>query len=308
MSLATCICADIGGSFIKFGLSSQAGAVMLIDQCPNPAHSWGDFVGALQQLIATHHASIAPDAPLAISTTGVVNSRSDTILAGNIPAFNGHKVTAELTDALKRPVVIANDADCFTLAESRLGKAHGCTIVLGAILGTGVGGGLVIDGNIIEGRGGITAEWGHGPITKTLVSSLSGEELTLPRLACGCGQVGCLDTYGGARGLERLHQWRHNVALSSREIMQQWHEKAPQALETLHLWLQIVSEPLAFTINILGVDKVVVGGGLASEEELIAQLDNAVRQLILTPTAEKLIEPGQFYHQGGLVGASFLTR
>lgn len=306
MASPSLFCADIGGSFIKLAVSKAPGQVELLEQYPNPAQSWPDFVAALSQLLLRYKDHCAADAPLAISTTGVVNSRQDSILAGNIPAYQGHAIRAELEQALGRPVFIANDADCFTLAEACVGSAQDSQIVLGAILGTGVGGGLVIHGQIIEGRKGITAEWGHGPITKTMVM-VAGKQVELPRLRCGCGQHGCLDTYGGARGIERLHMQLHHISSTSKTIVADWHHEGKQATQTIQIWLELVSEPLAYTINILGADKVVVGGGLSSDPILIAQLDKTVKTKILSPDPFPLVVPGKFSQNGGLIGASLLA-
>ena len=125
-----------------------------------------------------------------------------TIKAANIPCIDGLPLAALLTDRLGRPVIIGNDADCFALAEAVLGAGKSHRIVFGAILGTGVGGGLVIDGRLVTGRGGYAGEWGHAPVAATRVGTPPVE---LPRFACGCGLHGCVNTLGGARGMERLH-------------------------------------------------------------------------------------------------------
>ena len=125
------------------------------------------------------------------------------MFASNIPAFHRRNLARELGEVLQRPVIAHNDADCFA-AEALAGSGKGHKVVFGAILGSGVGGGLVADGRIITGQNGLTGEWGHGPITLTEVTLTHGRVRVPP--ACPCGQTGCLDTYGGARGLETLHQ------------------------------------------------------------------------------------------------------
>lgn len=299
------ICVDIGGSFIKLAFSDRPGQVHLLEQVANPATDWSQLVGTLKQLIHQWQTYFDVDSPLAISTTGVVDSQLDRVFAGNIPAYHNHAIKQELSKALKRTIYLANDADCFTLAETHFGHAQQLPIVLGAILGTGIGGGLVIHGQIIEGRAGICAEWGHGPITKTQVI-VDGRMRQLPRILCGCGQSGCVDTLAGARGLERLHKHLHAQTLDSRAIIKAWHASESLACQTIDVWLQVLSEPLALTLNILGASRVVVGGGLASETALIAQLDSKVQKMILNPCSEALIVPGLFHQIGGLIGASIL--
>lgn len=300
------ICADIGGSFIKFAVSEKPGQIKLLDKINNPAESWQAFSQALMTLIEKYQSDYDGDSALAISTTGVVDNMTDTVFAGNISAYRNHLIKQELSQLLRRPIYIANDADCFTLAETHLGAGKNRPIVLGVIIGTGIGGGLVIHGQIIEGRGGITAEWGHGPITRTEFC-INGRSIHLPRVRCGCGQIGCLDPLGGARGIERLHLHFHQQALTSQQIITLYKQSDVQAEFTIKVWLDIVCEPLALTLNVLSPSIVVVGGGLASEPELIARLDEKVKTMILNPIDSPLIVPGMFHQDGGLIGASLLV-
>jgi len=300
-------CADIGGSFIKFGLSRQQGEVTELAKLPTPADSWDEFVLALQTLLSNHGTRLPADTPLAISTAGLVSPQSGEVMATNIPAFAGHNLAAELTQILKRKVSVANDADCFALAEAHVGEGQGLPIVIGVILGTGVGGGIVINGQLVRGHGGVAGEWGHGAITRTELL-VDGQRVTLPRLLCGCGQTGCLDMFGGARGMERLHLELHQLSHSSHQIISGWQEGNSQCALTLEVWLQLVSEPLALLVNIIGPSKIVVGGGLATVAPLIAALDQRLRTQTLHKYSQPLLVPGKYVNQGGLVGASVLGR
>ncbi|HBR6965468.1 ROK family protein [Klebsiella aerogenes] len=295
------LCLDIGGSFIKSAVSPAPGQLVMPRQRAMPLSSWPAFVYAVEEIIAQYGDAISEQSPLALSCAGVVDVANDRILSSNIPPFAGIDITQSLQTELGRPVAMANDADCFTLAEARFGAAKDLPVVLGVILGSGIGGGIAINGNILYGNQGIGAEWGHGPITRT---HLRGIEL--PRLACGCGQQGCLDTLGGAKGMQRLHQLLSGQALSSVEIVKQGMAGEETAAFTLEVWLELVSEPLAHTVNILGPHKIVAGGGLAGETALLARLDTALRAKILLKSAEPLLVAGQFSREGGLLGASVL--
>ena len=113
----------------------------------------------------------AADAPVAIAIAGVVDPDTGTIKVANIPCIDGLPLAAVLADRLKRPVTVGNDADCFALAEAMVGAGRSHRIVFGVILGTGVGGGLVIDGRLVTGRGGYAGEWGHAPAAATRVGT-----------------------------------------------------------------------------------------------------------------------------------------
>jgi len=306
-ALPTALCADIGGSFIKFGRAFGPGEVRREAEVPTPATEWSALVGALSDLVSTWNGGAAP-VPLAISTTGLFDRRTGQVSAANIPAFKGHDVVGELSGVLNRPVLIANDADCFALAEANVGTGRGHDVVFCAILGTGVGGGLVVDGKLVRGARGVTGEWGHGPIIRTEVR-LPGESapIQLPRFSCGCGQVGCADTIGGARGLERLHMHLHQTARTSHQILDAWDADDWQATRTVNLYVELLSEPLAFAVNITGASIVPVGGGLASRPRLIRRLDEAVRPHTLNRFDTPLVVPGRFLENGGLVGMSVLA-
>ena len=227
----------------------------------------------------------------------MVDPASGRIKVANIPCIDGRRLADDLAAALGRPVLVTNDADCFALAEAAIGAGRGHRVVFGIILGTGVGGGVVVDGRLVEGAGGFAGEWGHGPI---LARQVGDPPVDIPWFACGCGQSGCVDTIGGARGMERLHHHLTGATMKSRAIMDAWRAGEPQAVRTFDCYIELVAQPLAFAVNLLGADIVPVGGGLGTETEMIAILDRAVRQSILRDTAEPLVVPGAVRRQSGL--------
>lgn len=161
------------------------------------------------------------------------------------------------------------------------------------ILGSGVGGGLVIDGRVITGAGGYAGEWGHGP-------TIRGEFA----FQCGCGQVGCIDTVGGARGLERLHRKRTAELLTAEAIILNWMAGEAAAGDTMALWRELVAGPLAMVLNVLGADVVPVGGGLSRAPGLVSYLDEAVRVRTLRRARQPLLVPAECGADAGLLGAA----
>ena len=203
------LCADIGGSFLSTAMIAADGTVLLRERVPTPTRNLDAFVGVLAVFAARHdpHGRL----PFGLPVAGVIDPATGMVLSANIPCLTGCLLADRLRAALRRPVNIANDADCFALGEALHGAGRGRRIVFGIVLGSGVGGGLVIDGRLIVGEGGLTGEWGHGPV----LPPQDGIAGALPFL-CGCGQRGCLDPVGGARGLEWLHHHLHGVKLDSR--------------------------------------------------------------------------------------------
>lgn len=277
------------------------GGVTRVGRVPTPTHDPAAFVQALADLIA--QAPGPADAPAALALAGGIDPDTGLASCANIPCLTGRPLVADLAAALRRPVVVANDAACFVLAEATVGAARGHGVVFGIILGTGVGGGLVVDGHLVRGAGGIAGEWGHGPVVKQVAGD---PPLTLLRLACGCGHRGCVDTVGGARGLERLHRAVHGVTLDSQALTAAWAAGDPAATRTLDIYVDLVADPLAVVVNAIGPGLVPVGGGLSSDAALVSALDRAVRARILRRTAGPLLVPTVLGGAAGLVGAAIL--
>lgn len=292
-------CFDIGGSAIKSAVATADGRIGDLTRVPTPAHDFAAFTASMQALIAAG----GPSRGVAISIAGVVDPADGRIKCANIPCIDGRTLAADLATALDLPVWIINDADSFALAEAQAGAGRGHANVFGLILGTGVGGGLVIGGRLIGGPGGFAGEWGHGPVAAQFAGT---PPRAIPRFRCGCGQAGCLDTVGGARGLERLHLALHQQALDSRAIITAWQAGDAAAEATIACWTDLLSGPLAMLVNTLGTSILPVGGGLANSAPLIARLDLAVRAAILRKTDTPIIVPGQAGAEPGLIGAAWL--
>ena len=292
---------DIGGSAIKAATASGPESIHALGRVPTPLHDFAEFHAALAQFIAAGGAPAG--SPVAISITGVIDPDTGIATVANIACINGRPLAAELSAILDRPVLVANDADCFVLAEAHAGAGRGHRVVFGAILGTGVGGGMVVDGKLHSGAGGWAGEWGHGTIVATEVSV---PPYDLPHFACGCGRMGCLDTVGGARGIEKLHRHLHQAELGSTAIVELWSAGDAAAAQTVDLYIELVAQPLALVANIVGPDIIPVGGGLGNSAPLIARLDAAVRSRILRKTDRPLVVPAQLTVDAGLLGAANL--
>ncbi|MDO9418161.1 ROK family protein [Pararhizobium sp.] len=294
------ICFDIGGSAIKGAIARSPSDIHPLERKATPLHDFEAFVSVLRAVM--NAAGGAPNR-IALSVTGVVDPETRRTICANIPCIDGRLLASDLSERLGLPVLIANDADCFTLAEATIGAGAGHRVVLGAIFGTGVGGGLVIDGRLINSDGGFAGEWGHGPA----VSLMAGNPpVAIPHFVCGCGQKGCVDSVGGARGLERLHQTLHGETLPSEMIIERWLTGDKASAQSVDCLVDLVSSPLALTINITGATVVPVGGGLANVEPLIFAIDRTVRQRILRKTDRPLVVRGALRIEPGLIGAAIL--
>lgn len=284
---AMILCFDIGGSRIK-AAAFDGGNLVALGEAPTPTTDFGAFVAVLRGFAQGHEPT-----GIAVSIAGIVDPDTHQIKVANIPGADGRVLAAEVAAALELPCLILNDADCFALAEARRGQGQGHRNVFGVILGTGVGGGLVIDGRLVSGAGGYAGEWGHGPV------------IAAPwDFPCGCGLRGCVDAVCSARGLEKIHHRLHGGAAHSTDILAGWQGGDASAAATVAQWFDLIAPPLALVVNVTGASSVPVGGGLANVPALIGALDQRVRQCILRATAQPLVVVARCGPDAGLIGAA----
>ncbi len=283
---------DIGGTRIRGALSPAPGVVQGVQEAPTPRDDLAAFVAVLRRMSEGARG-------IAISIAGCADPLTGQMKIANIPCLDGRRAVVDLSEALRLPVWIGNDADCFALAEAGSGAGRGHGTVFGIILGTGVGGGLVIDGRLVTGAGGFAGEWGHGPVQAT-------EPLghKVPRLVCGCGQVGCLDAIGSARGIEKLHRHLTGAERTAEQIVAGWQAGDAPARDTVEVWLEIMSGPLAMVLNVVGATVVPVGGGMGRSAALVAALDRAVAARRLWQAPGPVVVPAELRVEPGLIGAS----
>ena len=296
------ICADVGGSFVDVAYVTGSGAIERREKHPTPTDDWRAFVGVFSDYLA---GSAGPGADrVSVATAGLIDPDSGVLTSANIPSVDGRALRRDLSEALGRDVVLVNDADAFVLAEAEFGVARGHRRVFGIILGTGVGGGLLEDRTVVTGAGGVGGEWGHGQV----VTKSPTNPGATPYFRCGCGRWGCLDTVGGARGMERLHRFLHSRDTSSRDVVDGWRHGDAAASATVDLYCDLVAGPLAMALNSFPATVVPVGGGLSSAHDLVAELDRRVRGQMLAGPPRPLLLPGALGSDAGLLGALLAGR
>ncbi len=292
---------DIGGSKIEFGAFDAADDIQSHIKVPTPADDRDAFVAVIAGVIGDADAEFGAASDIGISFAGGLDPQTGAVISANIPAIKGWPFAPELSKILNRRVRVANDADCFALAEARSGAAKDARTVFAIILGTGVGGGIVVDGQFIGGRSGIRGEWGHG-------NDVSGALIRhgLAAVRCGCGRTGCLDAWGGARGLERIYAQISGQGRPSYDITDGWQNGDAIATHAVEIFVDLIAGELALMVNVLDPDCVPVGGGLASEGRLITMIDDHVRDRVLGRYDAPLVMPGRYHRDGGLRGAAML--
>ncbi|AVZ80473.1 fructokinase [Zoogloeaceae bacteirum Par-f-2] len=254
---------DLGGSKIEVVALDDDGRELLRRRVPTPQGDYPATVAAVAALVeqAETELGVHGRCPVGIGTPGSISPLTGRMRNANSTCLNGQALREDLAARLKRPLRIANDADCFAMSEATDGAGAGAPVVFGVIIGTGVGGGVVVHGRLLTGANGIAGEWGHCPLPQP-----APEDLPLP--VCFCGRSGCIETYLSGPGMAADHL-RHSGQLLDAATIAQRAAAGDAACEaTLARYEQRLARALAGVINLLDPDVIVLGGGLSRIERL----------------------------------------
>jgi len=258
---------DLGGSKIAGMVLDGEDAVRLERRIDTPEGGYARVVDAVVDLVAALEQEIGGGGlPLGVGTPGSVVPATGLLRNANSQCLNGKPLGADLSAALARDVRLANDADCLALSEAQDGAGGAFANVFGVILGTGVGGGVVIDKQLVTGRNGLAGEWGHNG----LPWPTSGEMRQPPR--CWCGLDGCIEAWLSGPAMSADHVRRGGSNITAREIIERAEAGERLAGATLKVWLQRIARALAMIVNILDPDVIVVGGGLSQIRWLYSEV------------------------------------
>lgn len=233
---------------------------------------------------------------IGFGTPGTTEPSTGLLKNSNTVCLNGRPLARDLSATLGVDARLANDANCFALAEATLGAARGRGVVIGLILGTGVGSGIVVHGRVLDGLHGIAGEWGHNPIC--------GESTP-----CYCGRAGCVETVISGPALERFYERRTGTRLTLPDIARRAAAGDPAAAETLGRLVDRFGEAIAAVINILDPDAVVIGGGVGNIDRLYApETRDAIRRHLFNPELRTELLRPTLGDSAGVFGAALLTR
>jgi fructokinase len=238
-------------------------------------------------------------ATVGICTPGAISPLDGHIKNSNSTILNGKAFDTDIEAALGRPVRIENDANCFTLSEAIDGAAAGAPVVFGLILGTGVGGGVVVDKRILRGRNRIAGEWGHNPLP--WIDAQERQEKP-----CYCGKFDCIETFLSGAGLSREYRYCTGSELTAVEIAAAASAGDCKAVECLETYKRRLARALAGTINILDPDLIVLGGGLSNIRQLYQGLCTLVGEYVFSDSIDTPIVPAFHGDSSGVRGAAWL--
>ena len=231
---------------------------------------------------------------------GVVSPATGLVKNANSTALIGKPLHLDLTERLDRPVVLRNDADCFVLSESTDGAAAGASSVFGVIIGTGVGGGVVVRGSLVEGPNAIAGEWGHNP----LPWPADGER---PGPPCYCGKRGCIETWLSGPGLAADHLRATGASVEPPELLSLAGEGSPDAAASVDRYIDRLARSLATIINVLDPEVIVLGGGLSNVSVLYEAVPREWGQYVFSDRVSTRLVPNHHGDSSGVRGAAMLV-
>ena len=290
---------DLGGTKIELVVLAADGSVRWRRRVATPQ---GDYVGTVHAIVALIHdaeAAIGASATIGIGTPGSPSARDGRIRNANSTCLNGQPLQLDLEALLRRPLRLANDANCLAMSEAADGAGAGARTVFAAILGTGVGGGIVVDGRLLVGANAVAGEWGHNPLPLP-----AADDLPLP--ACYCGRAGCIETYLSGPGLAADHLSHGGEPADAASIARRAAagERASQA--SLERYEARLARALAGVINLLDPEVIVLGGGLSQVARLYQNVPRLWPAHVFSDTVCTRLLPARHGDASGVRGAAWL--
>jgi len=290
---------DLGGSKIELIALDVSGCELLRFRHSTPAGDYRATVGLIASMVAEAEADLALQATVGIGTPGAISLKSGLMKNCNSTCLNGQPLKEDLERRLGRQVKMSNDANCFALSEAIDGAAAGAGLVFGVILGTGVGGGIVVSGDVINGMNSIAGEWGHNPLPHPRPDELPGA-------ACYCGRSGCVETWLSGPGMSVDHQRAGGEQLSAQQIVLQAEQEDILCRESVSRYCDRLARALAGVINILDPDVIVLGGGMSNIKRLYDEVPKLWNSYIFSDEVRTRLLPPKYGDSSGVRGAAWL--
>ena len=290
---------DLGGTKIETIALADGSTVIARRRVQTP-RDYSLTLDAIARLVAELEGEAGPASSVGLGIPGVVSRTTGLVKNANSTWLIGHPLQTDLEARLGRPLRIANDANCFALSEAVDGAGRGFDTVLGVILGTGVGGGIVIRRRILDGPNQITGEWGHNQLP------WMNDEEREHAPACYCGRKGCIETYLSGSGLEGDHARIAGVRRSSLAIVEAASAGEPHAVAALRRYHDRLARALAGVINVLDPDVVVLGGGMSNLPDLPSRVSALLPRWVFSDTVLTEVVLNLHGDSSGVRGAAWL--
>lgn len=290
---------DLGGTKIEGIALQDDGCVLARTRVPTPTGDYRRTLMAIVSLVEELEQAAGARGTVGVGTPGALSRATGRIKNANSVCLNEQALDGDLSALLQRPVRIANDANCLALSEAVDGAAAGAAVVFGVIVGTGTGGGLVVNGRVIEGSNSIAGEWGHNPLPWP-----RGDERPGP--ACYCGKHACIETFLSGPGVARDYRAAGGDALTAEQIAARAEAGEELAAAAWSRYEDRMARALATVINILDPDVIVMGGGVSRLARLYENVPARWGRYVFSDRVDTRLLPAQHGDASGVRGAAWL--
>ena len=301
---------DLGGTKIEGLALADDGRELARHRVPAPRGSYDDTIRAVVALVdrlersafAAHPTAASADRTrnrIGIGIPGAISPATGLIKNANSTWLNGRTLDRDLARALERPVRVANDANCFALSEATDGAAAGAAVVFGVIIGTGTGGGLVVNGRVVTGANAIAGEWGHNPLP-------APEDDERPGPSCYCSRAGCIETFLSGPALARDYAAHGGDNVPAIEVSSRADAGEPRALACLDRYERRFARAIASVINVVDPDVIVLGGGLSNLRRLYDRVPALWAAQVFSDRVDTRLLPARHGDSSGVRGAAWL--
>tara|TARA_R110000824_G_scaffold399843_1_gene605973 strand:- start:62698 stop:63597 length:900 start_codon:yes stop_codon:yes gene_type:complete len=290
---------DLGGTKIEGVALDKNGSELTRKRVPTPRGDYTATVTAVRDIVFALEKETSQQGSVGIGMPGTLSQVTGRVKNSNSTCLNHMPFNEDISAALERPVRLANDADCFALSEATDGAGAGMPSVFGVILGTGVGGGIVINGSLLSGPNGIAGEWGHNPLPRILPDEFPG-----PR--CYCGKEGCIESWCSGPAFETEYETAENEKLTAAEIADLARKGHRPAKSAIRRYSDRVARALSHVINLLDPHVIVLGGGMSNIDEIYDEITARWDNYIFSDSVETKLLRNKHGDSGGVRGAAWL--
>ena len=292
---------DVGGTKIEAIAIDASGGELARQRIASPRGDYAATLAALAKLVRQIESQLGCAATVGLGIPGSISPITGVVRNANSTWLIGHPLDRDLGEILGREIRTANDANCFALSEASDGAGAGARCVFGVILGTGVGGGIVVDGRVLAGRNAIAGEWGHNPLPWPASDEIPGRP-------CYCGKTGCIETFLSGPGLSRDFALAARRSLTPRDIVAAADAGDADANTALERYEHRLARALASVINVLDPDVIVLGGGMSNVTRLYRNVPALWTPFLFADYAETPLVPPLHGDSSGVRGAAWLWR
>lgn len=290
---------DLGGTKIEIIALDDAGNTLLRKRIKTPQGDYSGTLNAIANLITYAEQKTGQEGSIGIGMPGAVSPTTGLMRNSNSVCLNGQPLLQDLQNRLQRDVRIANDANCFALSEAVDGAAQGADVVFGVIIGTGVGGGIVIHNQLLVGANAIAGEWGHNPLPWATRDEQHGH-------TCYCGKHGCIETFLSGTGLAQHYKVETGRQLRAEEIVAEAGQGNSCCEKLLMQYEERLAKALAHVINILDPDVIVLGGGMSNITRLYNNVPKKWGTYVFSDSVMTRLVPAKYGDSSGVRGAAWL--